>query len=259
MTDWFLRRSPRPHASMRLFAFPFAGAGASVFNAWHENLDRHIELLALQPPGRGARFGSPLVSTMTVMANLVVDAMRPFLDKPYAIFGHSIGALTAFEVVRTLRHRGLPGPTRLFASAKRAPHLPPLGPQIHGLPDADFIQAISAYEGMPPEVLADPDLLAVVTPILRSDFKMSESYRHEVEAPLDCDLSLFGSVRDPFVPAPDLQAWAPLVSGKVDCRMFAPGHFFVATHAQEVIAAVNETLASAAAGRSAAACGVPAG
>lgn len=245
MTDWFLRRSPRPGASIRLFAFPYAGAGASVFSRWFEGVHRDIELLALQPPGRGARYGEPPVTSMAVVADRIAGAMQPYLDRPYALFGHSIGALTAFEVARALRRRGMQAPLRLFASAKRAPHLQPLGPDVHRLPDEAFMQAIAAYEGMPPEVLAEPELLAVVTPILRSDFKMSESYRHQSEPRLDCDFSLFGSVRDPFVPEPDLLAWRELTTASVACRMFAPGHFFIDTHPHEVISAVNETLCPA--------------
>jgi len=201
-----------------------------------------VELFAVQLPGRGARYSEPLIRTLEALVQQLATAIGPYLNIPYAFFGHSMGALVAFELACELQRRGYYGLRHLLLSAKRAPQLAPLGAPIGGLPDEDFLRAVSSYGGIPGEVLQDRDLLAVTLPILRADFQISESYRFQPSGPVDSSATLFGSVRDEYVPEQDLLAWHSNVAGPCAYRRFPEGHFFINSYPSQVVEAVNDTL-----------------
>ena len=177
-STWFQCRKPNPRARLRLLCFPYAGGGVSVFRAWPDLLPAEIEVWAIQLPGHDGRLREPIPAELQTLALAAADGLGPALDTPFACFGHSMGALLAFEFARQLRHRGLAGPTQLFVSARRAPQLPRTDAPLHTLPEGPFIEMLrQRYNGIPAAILAEPELLQLFLPMLRADFKLIETYQ----------------------------------------------------------------------------------
>ena len=150
------------------------------------------EVCAIQPPGREDRHREPPFQRMAPLVAMAADALESVLDLPYALFGHSLGALTAFEVARELRRRGLPAPVRLFVSSRMAPQLAPRFSSIHGLAESEFVEQLALrYGPIPPLILADPELMALFVPVLRSDIEILETYTYRAEDPLAMAISVF--------------------------------------------------------------------
>ena len=158
-TGWLSYPKPNPQASIRLFCFPYAGGSAVVFRSWPEALPSNVEVVAVQPPGRGARIMEAPFTSLTPLVEAVAEAMRPQLDKPFAFFGHSLGALISFELTRRLRSLGAPQPARLFVSGTGAPQLGQANRPIHALPDSELMEALRNLNGTPAEVLDNAELM----------------------------------------------------------------------------------------------------
>src|SRR5436309_3111491 len=155
--NWFVCPQSNPEAETRLFLFPYAGGGPAAFGKWSAELSNHVEAQIAHYPGRGSRHNeSPIKQIVTLVARLS-QAIQPLLDKPFAFFGHSLGGLVAFELTRHLRRNNFPLPETLFVSACSAPQLPDLYPPIHGLPDAEFLKSLGQLNGIPSDLLHQPD------------------------------------------------------------------------------------------------------
>jgi medium-chain acyl-[acyl-carrier-protein] hydrolase len=172
-------------------------------------------------------------------------AIQPVLDRPAAFFGHSLGALVAFELARWLRDRRLPLPAPLMVSGARAPDSPEEQSPLHRImPDAAFAEAVMArYRAIPPEVMADEELLALVLPALRADLTINESYVYADAAPLPIDIVAYGGADDFLVREARLMQWRAQTSARFAHRMFAGGHFFVNDATGELLADVTTRLA----------------
>ncbi len=242
---WLTVYDARPAAGLRLFCLPFAGGGASVYRLWGRSLPPSVEVTAIQLPGRETRIRDPLVDRAEAMVARIADALATRFDRPYALYGHSMGALLSFEVIRELRRRGAPLPVHLFASARRAPHVPAKEENLHRLPDAQFVDGIRRrYNAIPDAVLAEKELMELFIPILRSDFALIETYAHRREDPVDVPISAFGGVDDRQATRQDLEPWAELTRGPFALRSFTGGHFFIQTHRDPVLRAVEEVLSA---------------
>lgn len=243
---WILRPLARPEARLRLLLIPHAGVGPSVFRAWPSALPPWIEPLMVQLPGRQARLREPCLTRVPPLVEALGAACAAWLDRPLAIFGYSMGALIGFELAHLLReHRGFE-PVHLFACARRAPQLPPADPYLHHLPDAAFVDELTRrYEGIPPAVLAEPDLLRLFLPVLRADFEMMATYQFQPRPPLTMPISAIGGRTDPQVSEADLRAWQPMTTGPFSLRLLPGGHFFL-NHAKDALieAAVAALVAS---------------
>ena len=242
---WLYRPAPRRVSSAQLFCFPHAGAGASVFRQWPAGLPVELEVCAVQLPGRANRLNAPAVASIPVLADLLVQALTPHLDVPFAFFGHSMGAVLAFEVTRGLASRGLPLPSHLFVSGRRPPHMPDLAPPLHELPDQEFVAEINRrYGGIPPEILESKDVLALLLPCLRADITALETHRPAPGAPLPCPISAFGGADDPLTPKAHLESWRGETAGAFEICVFAGGHFYIEPQRAAVLARLSATLAS---------------
>ena len=142
---WFFCMRPKPLASIRLFCFPFGGGGASVFHQWSDAMGDDIEIRALQLPGRETRYSEPSGKDINYLVKNIVQALVAYQDKPFALFGYSLGSLLAFEVCRELRRQKLQMPEHLFIAALHAPHLPPPHPPISSLADQEFVETVEYY------------------------------------------------------------------------------------------------------------------
>ncbi len=239
---WITRPHSRPSARLRLFCFPYAGAGASVFRPWSEGLPAEIEVCPIQLPGREARFGEPPLTRLGTLVQTLVPLLRAELETPFALFGHSLGALICFELARELRKQNLPSPIQLLVSGCRAPQIPDLDLPIHRLEDAQFLDALRRWQGTPEEVLQNPELISLFLPALRADFALLETYFYSSQPPLACPIAAFGGAEDSKVSQAQLAAWRDQTVGNFSLTMFPGDHFFVRTAQPELLAAIAQEI-----------------
>ena len=241
-TPWLLCPEPRPQASMRLFCFPFAGGGASAYRGWAAAMPAHVELLAVQLPGRETRFAEPALRDLAAVLAGLVPSIASHWDKPFAFFGHSLGALLAFEAARALRRRTLPVPQHLFLSGRRAAHVPLDRRAYHDLPEDELLAEIRKMSDTPNPLFEHPELVALALPTLRADFALHDTYRYAPEPPLDIPISVFGGLADHTTSTEVLKDWQALTSHKMKISLFPGGHFFIDTQRRDVLAVLAQQL-----------------
>ncbi|WP_045115338.1 thioesterase II family protein [Plesiocystis pacifica] len=247
-SPWLVRHRPRPHARVRLICIPFAGGAASVFRPWSDALPESIEVCAVQLPGRERRLREPLYDAMDPLMRELVAAIGPSLqsgpnpDQPFAIFGHSLGACVGFELARQLRRLYGREPVHLFASARRAPHLPDPAP-LHALPEDELAAALRRMGGTPETVLADPELMRIFVPILRADLSVAENYLCPPGPRLRCPMTMLRGDADPMVTKAEALGWREHTRGPFTMRTFAAGHLFLGTHQGQVLELITTALA----------------
>lgn len=225
---WIAYRVRRPEARLRLFCFPYAGGAASLYRGWADELPAEIEVLPIQPPGRESRLREAPVRDMDSLAAALETGLADELDRgPHAFFGHSLGALSAYELARRRRDAGHPEPVHLFVSAHSAPQLPWEDEPLHDMPSDRFRERLRELQGTPAEVLDHPELMELVEPMLRADFQLNETYLHRPGEPLTTPVTAFGGLEDEDVPASQLAPWAELTRGPFQLRMLRGGHFFL--------------------------------
>jgi len=228
---------------MRVFCVPYAGAGASAFRAWPNTFPDDIELCSLQPAGRERRIAEPLAVSMPDIVNPLVSDIVDLLDVPFAFFGHSMGALVAFEATRELARRNLGQPVHLIVSGVRAPRTIRRTPELHRLPDAQRVAELRRLGGTPSEVLAQSELLAIILPVLRADLTAYETYEFIPDGPLACPISAWGGRSDRDLNDEELVAWGQETTGPFTVRHFDGGHFYLIGAAGAVTSALADTLA----------------
>ncbi|WP_308258698.1 thioesterase II family protein [Saccharothrix obliqua] len=233
---------PVADAAVRLVCFPYAGGGSSAYAGWPRHLDGRVEVVAVQLPGREARLMRPAFTDLDALVPAVGEALEPYRDRPLAFFGHSMGALLAFELARWSRARGQDGPVRLFVSARPAPHLRATPPPGLSEPDDVVLTRLARLGGTPPELLADRRLMSLLLPTLRADFAVVRGYRYRPDPPLPCPVTACGGVDDPEVGRADLAAWAGHTASSFDLRMFPGGHFYLRDSAAALLRVVRESL-----------------
>lgn len=211
----------------RLFCFPYSGAGASVFFPWVGLLSNTCDVCAVQYPGRGTRLSEPLLTDLKVLVSGTVQGLLPFFQQPFAFFGHSLGALVAFELTRALRRDFGLQPLHLFVSGHHAPHLNYVSPLMYDLSDQEFIERLKKLNGMSPEFWESEELVNMMLPILRADFTACETYTFNSEEPLDCPVTALGGLADADVPRTSLEAWQEHTRGAFFVRMFPGDHFYL--------------------------------
>lgn len=224
---WFPYRVHRRAPRFRIFCFPFAGGSAGLFGSWATTLPEDVEVCSVQLPGRGTRIREPLFTRLDSVIDALIPVVRKLLDLPFVLFGHSLGALVAFEVARRLRRDRLAMPERLFASAFRGPSLPVPTPHIHALEDGKFANHLRELNGTPAEILANSEMLEILLPMLRADFAIAETYRYYAELPLPCGISAWAGSQDAHVGLKDLEAWGRETEVSFERSSFPGDHFFV--------------------------------
>jgi medium-chain acyl-[acyl-carrier-protein] hydrolase len=224
--SWIAFRKLNPQARLRLFCFPYAGTGASIFRTWPDGLPADVEVCPVQFPGRGTRLMETPFTQLSHLVQALAQALVPLLDKPFAFFGHSMGALVGFELARQLRRQSGVQPVRLFVSAARAPQIPHRDRPIHALPEGEFLAELRRLNGIPEKVLEEAELMQIMLPVLRADFAVYETYVYSTEPPLHCPISTFGGLQDQRVSRGDLEAWREQTNGSFSLRMFPGDHFF---------------------------------
>ena len=241
---WWLVPTPRPQASQRLFCMPYAGGSGTVFHRFAQGFSPDTEVHSLQLPGRGFRLREPAMGDFGRMLAQVLEVMTPRLDRPYALFGHSMGALVAFELVRALRRQGQRLPTQLFVSAARAPAAWSAIPVASEADPLTFWRAVNELYGTPVHGSVHPDVLTLAVPPLRADFALIASYRYTAEEPLTLPITAFVGTRDPMVRRDDALAWQAETRERLTVHEVAGPHLFLQDSAALVSAHVRAALAA---------------
>ncbi|MCA1566165.1 MAG: thioesterase II family protein [Acidobacteria bacterium] len=227
---------------MRLFCFPYAGGNITLFHSWSRQLPASVEVCAAQLPGRGNRLREAPFTSLQPLVESLGQAISPLLQKPFAFFGHSMGALIAFELARYLRREKGVSPRHLFVSGRRAPQSPQRESPIYNLPQQEFIEELRRLEGTPAEVLDHPELMELMTPLLRADFTVVDTYEYVPELPLECGITAYGGLQDHEVSLESLEAWRELTRGRFILRMLPGGHFFVQSGQELLLRSLNTEL-----------------
>lgn len=230
---------------IRLFCFPYAGAGSSLFNTWSKWLLPEVELFLVNLPGRDTRIREEPYRQLKPLIGPLTQGLLHHLDKPFAFFGHSMGSLISFEVVRELRRLGAGQPLHLFVSGRQPPHIPDKHPNFHRLPEEEFLKTTQQFYGALPEIiLQDPELVNLFLSIMRADITMIETYVYEQEAPLDCPIAVYGGLQDSSADEQSLAAWKEQTTADFKLRMFPGEHFFIQTAQSAVIQQLNSELSA---------------
>ncbi len=241
-SPWIAYHTPRPRARLRLLCFPYAGGGALAYREWTAGLPETIEVLPVQLPGRERRLAEPPFTQMEPLVAAAAEALAPALDRPFAIFGHSMGAIVGYEVAQRLRAAYGLQPSHLMASARRAPHLPPEPDEDYKLPDDQLIERLREINGTPAEVLEHPELMALMLPLLRADFELNDTYQPAAYPPFACPITAFGGRDDDELLPGGLEAWSEVTTGRFALKMFPGDHFYLNEHRGRLLEVVADRL-----------------
>lgn len=243
-SPWLVPIDTASPEATRLYCFPFAGGGAWAYRGWRGALGT-VELVGVELPGRGTRMReAPLTDRSVVVASIAADiAGAP--ARPFAFFGHSMGALVAFEVARALRRRGAAAPIHLFVSGREAPSVRPLTPPYHQLSDDALLRALRSLNGTPNEVLDDADIMEMMLPVLRADFTLAETFDYRAEAPLACPITVFGGTSDHTVRRDALELWRAETTGDAHLHMLDGDHFFFARSRGPLLQHIRDAMGNA--------------
>ncbi|REE94965.1 thioesterase II family protein [Thermomonospora umbrina] len=240
---WFRCAEARPWASLRLFCFPHAGGSAVAYRAWAKETGAAVEVHAVQYPGRADRLAEPLVDDAHRLARLIAGSMAPLMDRPAALFGHSMGALVAYETARLLEERGV-APVHLFVSAARPPHRRGRREEdrVADRDDDGVIAALTALGGTDAVVLADPEMRDLVLPYVRNDFRLVEEYERRPGPGLSTPITALVGDSDPHVGEEDARGWAEVTDGGFALRVLEGDHFYLVPRMPDVVGEILCTL-----------------
>ena len=242
VSNWFVCQKSGSQASLRLFCFPYAGGSASIFRGWAESLPATVEVCAVQLPGRGSRLLEPAITRMPELVKAIASAILPYLDKPFAFFGHSLGTAVCLELARYLRRKSKVEPVHLFVSGGRAPQAQAPEVPTYNLPEAEFLKELRRLDGTPAEILEHPELMRLLLPVLRADFELIQTYLYKQGKPLACPITAFGGTLDKEVGLRRLQGWQAQTSAHFSLNMIPGDHFFINTSQRMLLLTLAKEL-----------------
>ncbi|WP_095161730.1 thioesterase II family protein [Pseudomonas sp. Irchel 3F5] len=231
-------------SALTLLCLPYSGASAMVYSRWRRKLPAWLNVRPVELPGRGARLGEPLLTDMQVLVRQLASEQRLAASQPYALLGHSLGALLAFELAHELQALGCPPPVALFACGTAAPTRREDydgGKWREPKSDAVLIDELRTLQGTPEEVLANQELMSLTLPVLRADFLLCGRYVYRQRAPLRCPVHVLGGEDDKASEA-QLLAWRQESVGDFSLEIFPGGHFFIHEHEERVLGVLSAAL-----------------
>ncbi|MCK8108976.1 thioesterase domain-containing protein [Pseudoalteromonas sp. 2CM41L] len=226
ISNLFVVPKKNSEASLRIFCFPYAGGSINAFYNWAEKCPRNIELVLVNPPGRGTRIAEPAHESMESLIEEIMRHSNYITSKPFVFFGHSLGARVAFELSCKLFAKSLPLPNALIASASGAPHIQRTHSTTYNLPDNEFIRSLMELNGTPQEVIENAEMMEIIMPMLRCDFKIAETYlANEVQIPTH--ILVLNGQEDLDITEQQLEAWQNISKYKIQRKSIQGDHFFI--------------------------------
>ncbi len=241
---WIARPKPVANPRKRLFCFPYAGGVTTIFHKWPAELPGDVEMISIALPGRSFRVRDEFVLRMQPLVDALEAELLPLLDRPFAFFGHSMGALVIWELAQQLARKNLPQPERLFVAGRRAPQIPGTRAHLHKLPHAAFVASLRDFYGTPEVVLKSPELQELVLPPLRADLELLETWSYVERPLLSCPITAYGGTHDEGVFADALQAWKEQTTGDFEAHFLPGGHFFLHGAKAELLGSISQLLAA---------------
>lgn len=242
---WLPSLRSRPHAESRLFCFPYAGTGATIYAGWQRQLPPSIEVVAIHLPGREERLREPSFRRLESLVDALAEVLTESLDLPYAFYGHSLGGWIAYYLTQRFARTGQTLPAHLFIGASRAPHLPNPHLPIHALPPAELVAHVSRrYGEIPPAILADRELMDIVVPIIQADMELLETAEYRPSDPLPVPVSAFAGEVDHEITFADVAAWREHTRSRFSCEPLPGGHFFLKSCASLLLSKVGQEMRS---------------
>jgi medium-chain acyl-[acyl-carrier-protein] hydrolase len=238
---WIVSYRQPEQARLRLFCFPYAGGAASIFRTWQDSLPADVEVCGIQLPGRETRLGETAYKRLLPLVRDLAEAIYPYLDRPFAFYGHSMGALVSFELARYLRGTYARQPVCLYLAAYRAPQLKNPNIKIYHLPSEVFKVVLRA-DGIPETILQNEELMQAILPTLRADFELCDTYEYRDERPLDCPFLIFGGQEDVRVNAVDLELWPVHSSQPCHLSLLPGSHFFLHSAQDLLLTMISQDL-----------------
>ena len=245
MSKYFFTPKPNPSATKRLFCFPYAGGQATIYSDWYHYFSDDVEVVPVQLPGRGVRFVDPLINDITLAVSEIGAEFSCYFDKPFFVFGHSNGALFAYEMIKQLTNSpGIKNCKHLFLSAKSAPKACYLAEPLHQKNDVEFKQEVIDLGGTPQEILNNKEILDLLLPMIKRDFKIGYEYvEKQVENNVvSLSTTIFYGVDDQGISLQSIYDWRNFLAGDIDCIGIEGGHFFIHEQKEALIAHIKAKL-----------------
>lgn len=242
---WLPRVRSKAESKLRLFCFPYAGGTTYTYNSWDSLLPQEIEVCPVELPGRAGRMREPAARSIRSLVQSMASALLPWMDRPFAFYGHSMGALISFELACELRRRSNQlQPVHMFVSSCLAPHSPRRGEKItYNLPEPEFIEELRGFNGIPREVLDhSEELMQLTMPLLRADFEACQTYQYIAEPRLECPLTVVGGLLDKGLNQTDLEEWREQTTSACTVRMVSGDHLFINTSQTWILRLLAEEL-----------------
>ncbi|WP_433240257.1 thioesterase II family protein [Streptosporangium sp. CA-135522] len=240
---WLRSFHPRPRATTRLICFAHAGGSATAYRDWSAPLPESAELYGVQLPGRADRFGEPMPESLAALVVAITEAMLPLLDRRFALFGHSMGAVVAYEVTRMLEARGI-GPVRLFVSGTVPPHEAGERRKVSQYDDDRLLAELTRLGGTELEIFSHHAMRELIFPYVRGDFRLLENHRHRPGPPLRTPVSAFVGDADPVVTPAQAKSWETLTASDFSLTIFPGDHFYLQPQRERVVAEIVRRLSA---------------
>jgi medium-chain acyl-[acyl-carrier-protein] hydrolase len=241
---WFANAQCNRRTDSRLFCFPYAGASSVVYHNWAKSLPEFVDVIPVQLPGRGMHLNTAPLTRMDELIEQLSPVLAEFLDRPFFFFGHSMGALIAFELAHALRMRYRVEPEALFVSGREPPSFPERTPDIHRLPKDQFIAHLRLLNGTHPDLLGNEEILELILPVLRADFELVETYSFRRGVKLTCPIQAFGGSQDPEANPQTIRQWRNFTSGPFSMQVIEGDHFFIHQQKDQLLACLSKVLSN---------------
>ncbi|HKV41007.1 MAG TPA: alpha/beta fold hydrolase [Blastocatellia bacterium] len=239
---WFRSGSARGLVELNLFCFPYAGGTAMVYRDWSARLPPSVRVMAVEMPGRGNRLKEPPFTSMSTLVAALAEVIKPLLDVPFVFFGHSMGAIIAFELAKRLRSDRNCEPRLLVVSGRRAPQIPDSKPIKYDLPKEEFMEELRRIDGTPKEVLEHAELMELMLPLLRADFQLIRTYQYTADTRLRCPISAYGGLEDDEETRELMLPWREQTNSAFVLRMVPGAHFFLRSSQSHLLGSLAREL-----------------